>query len=423
MKKRVLALMMAAAMVLAMAMTASADEASPDAANPDEVSADAAAPDEATPDAAAPDEADPDAADPDAADPDAATPDEADPDAADPDAAAPDEADPDVAVPEAAVTKTIQLDGATFTLTAAAIADGEEITITASGMEDGYDSWCILIHPVKGNQEFFSAVLEEGQTDFISRSEVMDVMDDWQASGFMIDANTSRTFTLHIPEEYAGWTIDARISGKAQGTYSTNVDPLILFEGEQTEAPVEVSFDDVTEGDWFYRFVAPVVASGQMAGMGDGKFDPNGNLTVAQVLTLAARTDMRNKGAGDLAPASEGPWYTPFVDYCVENEIIAAGQFSEEDMNRSATRYEMAVILDAAVDGSATQPINDVPNGFIPDVSEEDSYGAVIYKWYRAGITTGYEDHSFLGERTITRAETSVILCHLSNLVERAVIG
>lgn len=411
MKKRVLALMMAAAMVLSMAVTAGADEADPDAANPEEVSAG-----EANPDAATPDEANPDAANPDAAAPDAAAPDEGDAGEA-----APDETDAGEAAP--AVTKTIQLDGATFTLTAAAIADGEEITITASGMADGYDSWCILIHPVKDNQEFFSAVLEDGQTEFISRAEVTDVMEAWQAGGLMLEANTSRTFTLHIPEEYAGWAIDARISGKAQGTYSTNVDPLILFEGEQAEAPVEVSFTDVTESDWFYRFVAPIVASGQMAGMGDGKFDPNGNLTVAQVLTLAARTDLRVKGAGDLAPASEGPWYTPFVNYCVENSIIAANQFSEEDMNRSATRYEMASILDAAAGESVTQPINDVPDGFIPDLSEADPYGAVIYKWYRAGITAGYEDHSFLGERTITRAETSVILCHLFNLVERAVIG
>ena len=322
------------------------------------------------------------------------------------------------------VTKSIQLDGATFTLTAAAIADGEEITITASGMDDDYPHWSFFIHPVKDNLEFFSAVLEDGQTDFVSRAEVMNVMEDWQAGGLLIEPNTSRTFTLHIPEEYKGWTIDARISGKIQGSYSTNVDPLILFEGEQAEAPVEVKFDDVSESDWFYRFVAPVVAAGQMSGMGDGKFAPNGDLTVAQALTLAAGIDMRNKGvtAADM-PAVEGPWYARFVDYCVGNGIIAAGRFSEEDMNRPATRFEMAEILDAAADESAVRPINDVPDGFSPDLNEADPCGGVIYKWYRAGITAGYEDHSYRGEQTITRAETCVILCHLSNFAERVVIG
>lgn len=322
------------------------------------------------------------------------------------------------------VTKSIQLDGATFTLTADAIADGEEITITASGMEDGYDNWSFFIHPVKDNLEYFSAVLEDGQTDFYSRSEVMNVMEDWQAGGLLMEPNTSRTFTLHIPEEFEGWTIDARISGKAQGTYSTNVDPLILFEEEKAEAPVEVSFDDVTEGDWFYRFVAPVVAAGQMSGMGDGTFAPNGNLTIAQVLSMAARVDMRVKGiAEEYVTAAGGTWYARYVEYCVENGIIAADRFSEEDMNRPATRFEMADILDKAAGDSGTQPINDIPNGFIPDINEEDPYGEIIYKWYRAGITAGYEDHSYLGEKTITRAETCVILCHLSNFVERVQIG
>lgn len=374
MKKRVLALMVAAAMALSMAVTAAAEEA--------------------------------------------------DADETDADVTITEETDAGVTSPEEAVVKTIQLDGATFTLTAAAIADGEEITITASGMEDGYDSWCILIHPVKGNLEYFSAVLEDGQTDFYPHAAVMDVMEDWQAGGFIMEPNTSRTFTLSIPEEFEGWTIDARIAGKAQGAYSTNVDPLILFEGEEAEDPVETSFDDVSEDDWFYRYVAPVVAAGQMVGMGDGRFDPNGDLTVAYVLTIAARADMRLKGIEDAdTTAADGPWYARFVDYCVGNGIIDADQFSEEDMNRPATRYEMAAVLDAVAGESVTQPINDVPDGFIPDLNEEDPCGDIIYKWYRAGITIGYEDHSFRGERTITRAETCVILCHMSNLVERAVIG
>ena len=338
------------------------------------------------------------------------------------------------------VTKTIQLDGATFTLTAAAIADGEEITITASGMEDGYDSWCITIHPVKDNLEYFSGVLEDGQSDFVTRAEAVDaITNEWNPKGFVMEPNTSRTFTLHIPEEFEGWTVDARISGKLQGTYSTDIDPLILVEGEQSEVPaegeqgeapaegeqgetpVQVSFDDVSENDWFYRYVTIAAASGQMTGMGDGKFDPSGNLTVAQVLTLAARADMEAKGIEDTT-VSDGPWYARFVDYCVENEIIAADRFSEEDMNRPATRYEMVEVLDKVAGESITQPINDVPNGFIPDLNEEDPYGDIIYKWYRAGITVGDENHRYNGEKNITRAETAVIICHLSNMVEHAVI-
>lgn len=338
-----------------------------------------------------------------------------------------DETDVEAISAKEGVTKSIQLDGATFTLTAGAIADGEEITITASGMEDGYENWCIMIHPVKDNLEFFSGVLEDGQSDFITREEATDViMNEWNPKGFNMEPNTSRTFVLHIPEEFKGWTIDARISGKNMGTFSTDIDPLILIEGEQEEppAPVEVKFDDVSEGDWFYRFVSIAVQSGQMAGMGGGKFDPSGNLTVAQVLTLAANIDMEAKAiAEEYVTAAGGTWYARYVDYCVGNEIIAADRFSEEDMNRPATRFEMAEVLDKVAGESITVPINTVPNGSIPDLNEEDPYGDIIYKWYRAGITVGDENHRYNGEKNITRAETAVIVCHLSNMVEHAVIG
>ena len=42
------------------------------------------------------------------------------------------------------------------------------------------------------------------------------------------------------------------------------------------------SFSDVREGQWFKPYVDKAVDAGLLNGMGDGRFDPNGNLTLAK---------------------------------------------------------------------------------------------------------------------------------------------
>ena len=73
---------------------------------------------------------------------------------------------------------------------------------------------------------------------------------------------------------------------------------------------------------------------------------------------------------------------------------------------------------------SVTRPINVVNAGYIPDVAEADEYGAIVYKWYRAGLTSGDSGtHAFRGGDSITRAEAAVIMCRITNMKPHAVIA
>ena len=74
----------------------------------------------------------------------------------------------------------------------------------------------------------------------------------------------------------------------------------------------------------------------------------------------------------------------------------------------------MAAILDKAVPASRMIPVKEIAS--IPDLAEGDPYGAVVYKWYRAGIVGGDEFGRFNGGSSVTRAEMAVILCQLNNL-------
>lgn len=180
-------------------------------------------------------------------------------------------------------------------------------------------------------------------------------------------------------------------------------------------------FSDVKPGDWFHSYVEKICAAGWMSGKGSGLFDPNGNLSLAEVMVLASRLHADHTGTD--IPSVEGAWYMPYYTYCLNHGILDQVSFTQADLNRSATRFEMVDILDrAAKKERTTQTVNTVQDGFIPDLAAEDELSEVAYRWYRSGILTGDDQHNFNGPKNITRAEVSVILCRLLSLIDPAKI-
>ncbi|MCI8304792.1 MAG: hypothetical protein HFF52_09225 [Lawsonibacter sp.] len=219
-------------------------------------------------------------------------------------------------------------------------------------------------------------------------------------------------------EQYEGvYTVridGLRTSGGSPASLSYEVD---FFKSEgyvEPQKPVEPTmFSDVQEGDWFREAVEKAAGAGLIKGYDGGRFGPSDELYVAQALVLAYQLDSR--ATGGTLPQTSGEWYMPYYQYCLDKGIITSRQVQPSDLMRQATRYEMVSILDKAVPKSRMEPVKTVAS--IPDVEEESQYGAVVYKWYRAGILSGGSDGSFYGGNTIRRAEVAVILCKISNLL------
>jgi len=360
---------------------------------------------------------------------DAAEPAEGEPaDAAEPaedesaDAAEPTEpADETEPAAEPKVSLSAAHDDITITVTAAEkIAVGEEITVSAAGMAEDAEPWSFNIYAEKDNAKRFSLFQGGKLLDFKSFEECSDIIasDEYKENAF-IEPNGSATVTLEVPEEYQDWDLAVRVS--LPGQVFVNV-PFSLKsetgEPETEPAPEKVSFSDVQEGRWYYNVVNTIAAAGWMNGNPDGTFDPTGNISISQVLVIAARIHA-NSFEKEIAPVEGGPWYTQYVNYCVENGIIAEDAFSEEDMTRAATRFEFIEIMDKAPQPMRTAAMREVADGYIPDLAEADEHGEIVYKWYRAGIIDGNDTHAFNGPNTITRAEAASILCRVMVLVER----
>ncbi len=193
---------------------------------------------------------------------------------------------------------------------------------------------------------------------------------------------------------------------------------LLLSPSAKIEYPVEkplVSpFTDVIAGVWWHDDIVRSYNRGLVNGMTLSTFEPRGKLTIAQTIKLAAcMHQLYHEGAVTLENSPQQPWYQSYVDYAVEKGIIP-GPFP--DYKAAATRRQFVEIFYAALPESEYEPINTIPQGSIGDIHTSGDWVDTVYKFYRAGILTGYtpndiyKAHDFGPESSITRAEVATIM-------------
>lgn len=169
-------------------------------------------------------------------------------------------------------------------------------------------------------------------------------------------------------------------------------------------------FADVASNYWGAANIAKAYELGLMKGSSPSAFDPEGSVTVAQTITMAARLHSIYK-TGTENFVQSGTWYQTYVDYCKENGILAR-DFA--DYNAPAQRGDFAAILAAALPAEALGAINTVSS--IPDVAPSDENADAIYTLYRAGVLTGNDAAGTFGpETSINRAAAAAILTRMAD--------
>lgn len=174
----------------------------------------------------------------------------------------------------------------------------------------------------------------------------------------------------------------------------------------------ENTFKDVQKNDWYYDNVTSSYEYSLMKGKDEKTFDPKGNITIAETITVAVRINsIYFYEMPPLFEMVEGVWYEPYVSYASESEII-----TEEytNYNKAATRAEFAKILARSISDTDFEEINYIANGAIPDVDMNNDYAPAVYLLYRAGVLTGSDSKgTFKPNDTITRAEASAIITRI----------
>lgn len=180
-----------------------------------------------------------------------------------------------------------------------------------------------------------------------------------------------------------------------------------LANFKKTQTYTQGLFSDVPAGAWYANNVKTSFELGLVNGTGNGRFDPDGSMTVVQAITLAARIhSIYCTGAAKFTQGS--PWYQGYVDYAIENGIIKDGEY--KNLNELATRAQYAKILAASVPENALNPINSIAVGSVHDLPANTDYAEAVYRLYNAGVLTGSDEYgTFKANTGIKRSEATAL--------------
>ena len=187
-----------------------------------------------------------------------------------------------------------------------------------------------------------------------------------------------------------------------------------------------VSFRDVPSTHWAYGAISEMQEAGLVNGVGNGSFDPGGQLSRAQFLAMAVRL-LEQETAEHATPASSGSyWATPYYIAAehfhlfgggTENTITLSGiQNSQKSLDTAVTRYEMAVLANNVLANAPGYHFDTsgVSTAVMPDYTALPSqYKDAVCRMYSLGILTGQAGGYFNGNKPLTRAESCAVLSRL----------
>ncbi len=196
-------------------------------------------------------------------------------------------------------------------------------------------------------------------------------------------------------------------SGSSGTNPATPATPANTSKFAETQKYTAGKFVDVSASDWFYADVAKSYNLGLMNGKSETEFVPEGTVTLAEAITVAARMNAIYNGKTIPAAAAGEMWYTPYVTYATSNNVVTAGQYA--DYNALATRTDVANMFVRALPATWYEAINMFVS--IPDVPNTDASYNSIVKLYNAGIITGIDEaYNFAPAANIKRSEMSAII-------------
>jgi len=259
----------------------------------------------------------------------------------------------------------------------------------------------------------------------IIKASRYDIWGNPLSEGIRVGANVTSYVDNYVqPGELYTYEVMAYISGPAEtgipslysepsNSVSASLDAvsgsLVNFQKIHTYVPGQ--FTDVKATSWYSGAVASAYEYGLMQGDSDTTFKPSGYITVAEVITVAARVhSIYSTGNAVSSALASIPWYTPFVNYATDNGIIPKGAFSS--YTKPATRAEMAYIFSRSlpkIEFVPPTPPNIVKS--LPDVKSGAPYYDEIFLLYRAGVLAGNDAQgTFRPNSNIIRAEAAAII-------------
>lgn len=171
-------------------------------------------------------------------------------------------------------------------------------------------------------------------------------------------------------------------------------------------------FTDVPENHWAYSAVEEMAEKGVINGMGDGTFNPGGEITreqFAKLITVCLYGDSTSTASTPFSDVEASRWSEKYIGAALASGIITESDFSDGLFEPAKAMDRGTVALWIARGMGAD---NSYECSFT-DVYGEDLRNAVGFVEY-CGITKGYPDGTYKPTGTLTRAEAAEFIRRLS---------
>ncbi|MCQ2420186.1 MAG: S-layer homology domain-containing protein, partial [Clostridia bacterium] len=174
---------------------------------------------------------------------------------------------------------------------------------------------------------------------------------------------------------------------------------------------------DIASGAWYYDFVKSATEKGLMQGSGN-RFDPNGNLTRAMLVTVLYRMSGESAQAAELPfeDVDTASWYAAAAAWAFEKGIIKGISETEFAPMQDVSRQDMAAMIAryAEAYGLKLQPADGTK--FTDDASISDYAKDAVYGMKASGILSGRPSGAFDPKGTTNRAEAAKVLSLLAEM-------
>lgn len=192
-----------------------------------------------------------------------------------------------------------------------------------------------------------------------------------------------------------------------------------VFEVEEHKCPA-ADYVDLDPAMWYHEGVDFVLSDGLMLGVSENEFDPEGEMTRGQLVTVLYRMAGSPEAAGKIpfTDVSDKAYYAKAVSWAYANGIALGTSATAFEPETAVTREQLVTFFAryAAFTGLDIKAEGDL-SGFVDSASVSE-YARENLAWaVQAGLINGMEGNTIQPNATATRAQTAVILMRYNELI------
>ncbi|WP_265445267.1 InlB B-repeat-containing protein [Acetivibrio straminisolvens] len=207
------------------------------------------------------------------------------------------------------------------------------------------------------------------------------------------------------------------------GAMSAATDNVSTSVNTEWQKRIENPFADVKEGSWYYDAVQYSFINGFFSGTGENTFSPDGTMTRAMFVTVLGRMagvdQTKYKEQSSFGDVPKDAYYAPYVEWAFKHGITAGVGNGKFDPNGLVTREQMAVFFvryfeNFGVDYDTGADITTVPADL--DTVAPWAREAVLKLW-NTGILAG-DGTNFNPKGNASRAQAAALCMSTDKAVE-----